>query len=248
MIEDKISHPLKHILLSILLCAVITAAIFLGGCQMKSVTEINKDIYPDDFDLTLAQQKGIGSEKDYVKVQDNYAMLLGSWLNSLYDFQAADAKLDAEGFLPPEEERQDYYYTRAIPGSKYFYLRNNIHVERLSQEQIDYLKSDITDPADPQGLQIVKDTCEDVLAVRLDFMSDVENYMTSYHNSSRGDQFVPNTALVFYVDYRHSQAHGQEYWDSNNRSKALTDEVSQEIITALQPSFDVDIIIFNQVW
>ena len=107
--------------------------------NMRSITEVNSEIYPDDFDLGLAKLKGIGAASDYREVQENYYVLLSAYLCSLYDFSAADALLDSEGFKPIED--RDYYYNRSLLGSKYFYLRNNIHVERLSVAQIIYLKT-----------------------------------------------------------------------------------------------------------
>jgi hypothetical protein len=213
---------------------------------MTSITEISKDIYPDDFDLALAQEKGIGTQAEYVKVQENYGMLLSTYLNGLYDFASADASLDAKGFQPIEDG--DYYYNRSIPGSKYFYLRNNIHVERLAQEQIDYLKGSISNPADAKGIQIVKDTYKEVLAIRQDFAKGDE-YLTSYSKRPLPlDELFSNTAMVFYVEYKNIQADNDEYWNNRRQEAVFVDEISKDIIDAFYPALNVDTIILNQSW
>jgi hypothetical protein len=171
-------------------------------------------------------------------------MLLSSYLNGLYDFGSVDARLSVEGFVPAEEG--DYYLRRSLLGSRYFYLRNNIHVERLTVEQISYLKGERA-ADDAQGLQIVEETCEEVVAVRLSFAQNDE-YLTSYHNNSRGDQLTPNTALVFFVDYQNTQADTEEYWLAREQEALLIDEISREIAAALQPSFKVEIVFLNQEW
>ena len=219
----------------------------LDDSNMKLITEVNKEIFPDDFDLGLAKLKGIGAASDYREVQDNYFVLLSTYLCSLYGFSSADAILDGEGFKPIEEG--DYYYNRSLLGSKYFYLRNNIHVERLSVAQIIYLKNDTLATDDPEGIQIVKDTCEKVLAVHF-LGTEEDEYITSYSTGS-GDLGIPNKAIVFYVDYQdlyRGSTNTQKYLESCKRDAKTIDDLSREIRAALQPEFNVEVLIKNQQW
>jgi hypothetical protein len=234
----------KVVLVSILGIALL----FLGTCtfmerkNMWTILELNVEIFPPDFNLKLAKEKGIGSKRNYTKVQDNYAMLLSAYLNSLYDFASADAYLDSKGFQPIEDG--NYYYNRGIPGSKYFYLRNNIHVERLSLEHIAYLKGDLASD-DAKGIEIVKETYEEVLAIRFSW-ADGERYNSSYDRGSGGDR-MPNTAIVFYVDYGNTYD-DVEHYDNEKKDARMIDGLSQAIIAALQPSFTVDVVAFDKQW
>ena len=240
------SKVIRVILAAALLCAVgALSGVCMGGCTMGSILEIDKEIYPDDFDLGLAREKGIGSKADYERVQQRYQELLGSYLGGLYDFSAADALLDAQGFQPAEGG--GYYRGRSIPTSRYFYLRNNVHVERLSAEQIAYLKGSAAGSDDPVGVQIVKDTCEEVLAVRLSF-ANAEEYNTSYQKGSGYRGTVPNTAIVFYVEYKDIKPNNESYAALGQQEALVVEGISQHIILALEGSFDVDVIVFNESW
>ena len=236
-----------------MLCLLLVGGMPLGGCSLLgirtlvSINQIDSAIYPDDFDMALARQKGLDTVSSYKQVQDNYFVLFSTYLCSLYDFSAADAYLDSEGFEPID--KGDYYYDRSLLGSKYFYLRNNVHVERLSVEQIAYLKNDTLAADDQEGMRIVKDTCEEVLAVHLT-SNDDDEYFTSYTRSS-AEPTIPNKAIVFYVDYKNlyrDTTDTQEYLAGRKGAAATVDGLSREIKGALQPEFDVEIIIRDQQW
>lgn len=233
-----------------MLCLCVPLVSTYTGCTpLLSIQQINEEIYPNDFDLTLARDKGIGSKRAYQKVYDNYSRLLSAYLNSLYSFSSLDEGLENKGLVP--EDDLGYYLDSSQLGSKFLYLRNNIHVERLSEEDINYLKQDNIGTNDEEGLRIVKETCEEVLAVRLRSAGDTKEYKTSYHDSCRGDKFVPNTALVFFVEYvdmHTGDLSTEEYMRLRSADKKAVDDVSEEIIDALQPSFDVEVIIQNQQW
>ena len=243
----------KVIRVVLALCLLLVGVMPLGGCSLMgirtlvSVGQIDRAIYPDDFDMALARQKGLDTVSSYKQVQDNYFALLSTYLCGLYDFSAADALLDSEGFKPIEEG--DYYYNRSLLGSKYFYLRNNIHVERLSVEQIAYLKSDSLAPDDPQGIQIVKDTCEEVLLVHYLWVNG-DYYEVSYKRGS-SEPTIPNTAIVFFVDYENlyrDTTDTQEYLAGRKGAATTVDGLSREIKAALQPEFGVEILVKDQQW
>jgi len=239
----------KVIKVVLALCLLFAGMMSLGGCSLlgirslMSINQIDRAIYPEDFDMALARQKGLDTVSSYKQVQDNYFVLFSTYLCSLYDFSAADAYLDSEGFEPVE--KGDYYYNRSLLGSKYFYLRNNVHVERLSGEQIIYLKNDTLAADDPEGMQIVKDTYKDVLAIHYTWPEDGE-YDTTYQRYG-GDHSTPNTAIVFYVEYKDRWMGSDNYFAHLREDAGVIRDLSSGIKMELQPSFEVGIVFYNPV-
>ena len=105
---------------------MLTSCSFLNQViVLNKATDISTEIYPDDFDFVKAASKGIGTKRAYTQLQDRYLTLLSGWLTTLFDFSSIDQTL-ADADVTPVTQ-QDYYASRSQLGSKYIYLRNNIH-------------------------------------------------------------------------------------------------------------------------
>ena len=212
---------------------------------MNDATDISTEIYPDDFDMEKAADKGIGRKGTYTQLQEKYLTLFSGWLTTMFDFSSIDQTL-ADANLTPVTQ-QDYYSSRSQLGSKYIYLRNNIHPERLSTEQIKALQEETTPENYEQQLAIVKQTYVDVLAVKYDYPPDLpEEYITSYGTPGNQLLHVPNTALVFYLRYEEPNTDDHEAFLAMERhTKTVVTGVAEQIQQALSTDTHTDVVILD---
>ena len=212
---------------------------------MNDATDISTEIYPDDFDFVEAASKGIGTKRAYTQLQDRYLTLLSGWLTTLFDFSSIDQTL-ADANLTPVTD-QDYYSSRSQLGSKYIYLRNNIHPERLSIEQIKALQEETTPENHEQQLAIVKQTYVDVLTVKYDFGDpDTTNYITSYGTPGNRLLHAPNTALVFFLRYDLPNIEDDDAFRAMGKhAGTVVTGVAEQIQQALSADIHTDVVILD---
>ena len=238
-------HIPRLVVLAVVCCLV------LAGCgpadwgfPMHSARDLSSDIAPDDFDMGEASDRGIGAKDAYVLVQYRYLTVLSDWLKSMFDFASIDRELaDADLAVVP---MQDYYRGRDQLGSGYIYLRNNIHPERLTVDQISLMRQETTPENRNRQLDVVKQTHADVLAVQYDYMRPDVEYIISY--GSPGDQslYVPNTALVFYLSYKEPRTEDDAAFDAvQRRTETAVTRVSEQIQRALSSEIDTDVVIID---
>ena len=237
---------LRPLMLAVVCCFMLTSCSFLNQVLvLNKATDIATEIYPDDFDFVEATSKGIGTKRAYTQLQDRYLTLFSGWLTTLFDFSSIDQTL-ADADVTPVTH-QDYYASRSQLGSKYIYLRNNIHPERLSTEQIKALQEETTPENQEQQLAIVKQTYVDVLTVKLDFGDpDATNYITSYENTGGNLFAVPNTALVFFLRYDLPKIEDDDaFWAMERHAGTVVTGVSEQIQQALSTDIDTEVVILD---
>ena len=236
----------RPVVLAVVCCLV------LAGCgpadlgfPMHSARDLSSDIFPDDFDMGEAADKGIGAKDAYVLVQYRYLTVLSDWLKSMFDFPSIDRELaDADLAVVP---MQDYYRGRDQLGSRYIYLRNNIHPERLSVEQIATLREETMPENRERQLDVVKQTYVDVLAVQYADEEPDARYITTYERHFGGTSYdVPNTALVFYLSYKEPHTEDDAAFDAKERrTETAVTGVSERIQRALSSEIDTDVVILD---
>lgn len=233
-----------------ILTVFILSLLFISGCSlrppMKSISEISSEIYPLDFDLEEAEEKGIGKKEDYLLVQKNYLNYLSIYLNSLYDFKEIDKTLKENDFELLKEK--PYYFRISELGSEYIYLRNNVHCERLTEEQIVSLK-DSENLNEDQGIDLVKSTYVEVLSVKPDNFANTSKL--SYTQGSNIENVVENTALVFYVNYKtpvFNSKDKESYVEINKKNKLVLESISKDVSSALSKELREKIYVFYAGW
>lgn len=208
---------------------------------MKSITEISKEIYPQDFDLDKAKEKGIGNKNDYEEVQKNYLIYFSMYLDSLYDFSAIDDQLSDEGFQPVKQK--NYYFNRSELNSEYIYLRNNVHCENLMKEQIDFLRKKVQGSLKEEGIALAKETYVEVLSARSDFFE--ADFKLSYIGGTALRNMVPNTALLFYLQFDDIKKNDETYLEEDRKEQEKLETLSNDIVQELESELDVEVYIFN---
>ena len=126
----------------------------------------------------------------FLELQFKYRKGVINYLSSIFNFKSIDEEISKYDVDIPIVEDTDYnfYHKNSNIGSNYLYLRNNIHIERLNDEELKKLLNEkITD------LSFFKDTFERVLYEDGD--------MTSYGIYPNDANTKKSKALVFEFAY-----------------------------------------------
>lgn len=116
---------------------------------MINITNFN--IYPNDIDYSKLEQLGLCKENKlndtYFKLYNTYLTLLYDVLNdnglNKYDYELENSNLH---FNQVKKEDMDMYQYNSL--FKYFYIRNNLYLEKLGEENILKLLSNNNDKKD----------------------------------------------------------------------------------------------------
>ena len=88
------------------------------------------------------------NEEEYIWLQCTYRREVEKLLIRIIDFKKLDKKILAELDLPVMEDREyNFYHKYSALGSSYIYLRNNFHIEKLTNAEIGQLKRGDVDRA-----------------------------------------------------------------------------------------------------
>ena len=111
----------------------------------------NFNIYPNDIDYVKLEQQGLCKDGN---LNDTYFKLYNTYLSLFYDIlndnglNSFDNDLENSNlhFNQVEKEDMDMYQSNSI--FKYFYVRNNLYLEKLSNEDIENLLSNDSNKKD----------------------------------------------------------------------------------------------------
>ena len=105
-----------------------------------------------DEEFLLLERPNIRSEchitsdlemQNYLALYNTYSNLLIQFMIKKYYLKEVDKELEkrSDSFPPTDDLNKDLYQHLSIGYLKYFYIRNNIYIERLNQDGINYLFS-----------------------------------------------------------------------------------------------------------
>lgn len=234
---------LKNILC--VFCALLLLLSFIG-CEKAEVDEkvidnvqifpYSKDqldiISPKAYNVELAKKKKIIShsisENKYLKLQAAYMALLNYYLESYCDLNNYQKMMDDHVLsfvLNKDQENSVYKYFGGF-GRKNIYIRSNVYIEYLSEEDLALLQSNISFGGKlritDELIEMLKRTYADVIAVRYD--NSGVKFDAVYEDRISSPLIAPNTALVFELCY------GKEY-DAAGNLKSAEDEKQKRIIS-----------------
>ena len=110
---------------------------------MEKITSENHDKeYPFIVNEELLLEKGFEDyDKKYFELKNRYKSFLDNYIKEKLPLELIDTNMKESElkFVPVKEEDMDYYQITSTMGLSYIYLRNNIYIEKLSKEDIDYL-------------------------------------------------------------------------------------------------------------
>jgi len=82
------------------------------------------------------------TEEEFYSMQIKYKQDLEKILKKIFDFNSVDKMILSSNYeIPPmNDDGNNFYRDSSTLSSDYLYLRNNIHIERLSREELEYIK------------------------------------------------------------------------------------------------------------
>lgn len=163
-----------------------------------------------DFELLLPNNSTVDFLKMTNKLKKEYFLLYFSYRKLFteyiikeanlikYDDKISSSKLN---FRPIDIEDMDVYQYFSSNVLKYFYIRNNIYIEKLTNEEREMLCQNIKDEnckLTPDIEEMIKNTFQNVIFE--DVGKDGKNYMIPYGPNSRSF-LAKNNSLVIGMRY-----------------------------------------------
>ena len=101
---------------------------------------------PDTYDYNLIKKLNL-NEDEFLKLQLKYREEFESFLKKIVSFSSFDQLLTKENIkiLEIEDKNDNFYHKFSSLNSKYLFLRNNYHIERLKEKDLDVLKGSLFD-------------------------------------------------------------------------------------------------------
>lgn len=160
-----------------------------------------------DFDFKHASEK---EKSDYKEMYLLYRHLFMQFLQKKLCLKDYDNKIAQSGldFTPCDEESEDVYQYMSQDYLKYFYLRNNTYVEKLSDEQKAFLKQRIKAgdyEYDESCEKFIEETYKNVITE--DELKDGKTRMAFYGPNS-SNFMAPNNSVVIGFNYNEFNTHG----------------------------------------
>lgn len=99
---------------------------------------------PDSYNNSIIKERFM--EDEFIELQVKYRKYLESILSKFIDFKKIDEKIKEVINIPKIEDKDyNFYHKFSSLNSDYVYLRNNYHIENLSDEEINKIRQDKMD-------------------------------------------------------------------------------------------------------
>ncbi len=184
---------------------------------------------PDSYDYKELFQKNI-SANEFLKLQVKYKQSFENLLKSIVYFNNIDLSIEKLDVKIPTNDISDnnFYKKFSSLGSKYIFLRNNIHIERLSDDEINEIYGAIMNNCDlsPEYLQ---QTLEKVLFEDGDFV---------YYGTPINKNKTSSRSIVFEFSYNDKECSIEEGKKIENYCKILFGQISILIQSKINTSIE----------
>ena len=137
------------------------------GVLMIMITKDNIEfVYPQIINNDLLVQKGFkidDEENLYFKLLNKYKKLFEEYLKEKLPLELIDDNMKKSDlkFVPIKKEDMDFYQITSTMNLDYIYLRNNLYIEKLSKEDLDFLSK--KDSLDEESKEFIKRTYQIVI-------------------------------------------------------------------------------------
>jgi hypothetical protein len=212
--------------------------------------EESKTFTPESFDFALARSKQlIGTDDvltdEYLLLQAIYKRAFYQYLDKVtglsdYERQLKNGKYN---FAPLDKPEQNIYQRYGGFEWTYVYLRNNFHIERLTESDLSLLKN--SDTASDL-FNFVERTFKDVIAIH--YESNADNFVAIYDVGALGSTSAPNNALVLGLSYEWDyDANGNIISvDAEKDKEAIVIDIGKAIELGLNKILDIPVVVFIQ--
>ena len=146
-----------------------------SGSRIPTVEEVTENQYIYRYNHELGREKGLLEgdclNDQYLCLQAVYRANLDAYLMERLDIRALDEELKSSGlgFVSHKPGDQNLYEAESAMGLEFIYLRNNLYIEYLSEDQLSLLKCCLETGKSPvtDGIKdMVKATYQEIIRVR----------------------------------------------------------------------------------
>ncbi|WP_072073925.1 hypothetical protein [Streptococcus sanguinis] len=212
-------------------------------------TDINQIDFEKAYALGLSDSKK-EINKEYLKQQDAYREILFDYINRQIDFKEFDkeiANLEVSQFfrsvkkpLKDISDREMYYSSLSHLDSEYLYIHNDIHIERLSDEEFQTLKDiksgEIVDEVEKE--KFLKKTLVRVISY---YGEGKDNFAVQYrvHGGGAIKSDILHSSLLFSIEYRKPKNSGtlDYYFDENTAMRESERQKYEELVPKYEHIF-----------
>ncbi len=178
---------------SILVITLLSIFAFVEGDISMFNSESLQICTPYSFDLAMATEKKLADEDgftaEYFILQNTYAEALMNYLDAKCSIRALDAEFAAhEMRFIPTETPKNIYQKNCNFGMQFLFLRNNIYIERLDENDLQLLRTAVHGDAELSDL--IQRTYKTVIAASAD---DNPNLKVAYEMDGK---IAPNHSVV----------------------------------------------------
>ena len=168
-----------------------------AGCG-KSSTTVAVDEAKTGTEIAV-QENG---EMDIEKI---YMTALGNYIKEQLGLEEYDNKIAEIGCIPVDEEYKSENQKNGDMGLKYIYIRNELHLDRLADDDMELLKESVTSTeAEAQDLvmeMVVRtfENCISPLEIKSDEDKEVQTLYDEYITEQDNPRFVNMNSLVLQI-------------------------------------------------
>lgn len=115
-----------------------------------------------------------------------------------YDFMLEESEMN---YIPKDEESKSDAQKAGDFGLKYLYLRNELHLERLNEADIEVLKAEMKkngSNVSEEAMSVIKATYADVITPK-EVITEEDKEVLTYYDSAITPEFVTMDSLVLKI-------------------------------------------------
>lgn len=187
-------------------------------------------------------------KENYLNLYYLYNSLLVKYLINYYNLKEFDDIIlnSEDGFKEIEEENYDIYQYLSSEYLKFFYIRSNLHIERLNYEELNYLynkyKNDNID-LDDDASKFIENTVSRVIPEMIG-----ESFEINYGPDDI-KFFRPNNSLIIgvrYDNYYRKKDENDEDWEERRLSQIrFIDDLSAFVQSRINKKFVLPVYIIK---
>lgn len=173
-----------------------------------------------------------GQENDDMEnIEQIYRIGFSKYLLEKLDLKAFDDELQKSEmkFIPCDEEHKTEAQKKDELGLEYIFVRNDVHIDRLSAEQQELLASqNLKDSYSDEVMQLIEKTFVDVMGYKK-IESEEDKKVKTFYDQKIYPQFVTYDTIVIKIATMHEYDENGNYVDrehENEKESFLSDYAS----------------------
>ena len=171
---------------------------------MQMMQEITYEMYKTRVPNNTSVNMYLMTDKEINEFLDLYAYYMDLFYQYLFkktNIQKHDKYLKEKNFIKVDDSHKDFYQYMARNYLDYFYVRNNLYLEKLTENERGFLKFKMDNlcKLDKDLERFIERTYSDVMYENVDLGE--EKSVDIYYGKEKSTNLAPNNALVLGVRF-----------------------------------------------